>query len=500
MSIYKKIIAILTLSILIVFDSLAAAVSDNDGAAFISKAEFDSLRNTFQAQINKYNSDIDNKITTAISAYISGVIQEKTSKLNTGFVLDGDENKKIIFVGKTNDYNNVSNELRAQDIITNFFAGTFATSAYYIQDSYDTFVFDASWSKGNTNNFVFVLDKDNRVTDSKKNAALNITRIYLCYCTLHNQKGMVWKAIDQTLDLPSALSNTSNAYINTTNAQKWGFQNNPVSNASPPSDLYPLGPLTNKQWATNGSPTGITGLNATNYYVAWYNDEQATLVDLIKSCDVSIIGTDTKPNMHWPTGSNYSIKSFDKDHPWNKIASIKKYSNTRVDYTYTYKNRAVSGWCASNGQSFTPTVSGFGADFNVVSKSFSSVYYAGVSKEWGKNVSYAGGLPICHASKKSKVKITLNSDTTVPMAFTTSQDTTFPSGSDSRFRRFRSKRLTDTTYTTRTAPVNFSAGVTYDFEVDLNANEDLFLIVNMTSLSNTLTIQQIGDAYITEEG
>ena len=59
----------------------AAIVSDNDGAAFITKAEFDSMRIGFQSQLNTINSSIDNKIEDAISAYISGIKKEKTSKL-----------------------------------------------------------------------------------------------------------------------------------------------------------------------------------------------------------------------------------------------------------------------------------------------------------------------------------------------------------------------------------------------------------------------------------
>ena len=51
----------------------AAVVSDNDGAAFITKAEFDSLKNTFQSTLNEYNSNIDNKIDNAISDYLAGV-------------------------------------------------------------------------------------------------------------------------------------------------------------------------------------------------------------------------------------------------------------------------------------------------------------------------------------------------------------------------------------------------------------------------------------------
>lgn len=53
--------------------SFAAVVSDNNGAAFITKSEFDSLKNDFQSQINEYNVAIDSKIEGAIASYLAGI-------------------------------------------------------------------------------------------------------------------------------------------------------------------------------------------------------------------------------------------------------------------------------------------------------------------------------------------------------------------------------------------------------------------------------------------
>lgn len=78
-NILKKIIAFIII-ITISFDCLAAAVSDNDGSAFITKSEFDSLKNDFQAQIDQYNTSIDSKIDTAIAAYLAGIkVSTKTT-------------------------------------------------------------------------------------------------------------------------------------------------------------------------------------------------------------------------------------------------------------------------------------------------------------------------------------------------------------------------------------------------------------------------------------
>ena len=77
----KRLVAlliVLTFSI----ESFAAVVGDNDGAAFITKAEFDSLKSTFQAQIDRYNSSIDNKIDGAIASFLAGVKMETNKIIN----------------------------------------------------------------------------------------------------------------------------------------------------------------------------------------------------------------------------------------------------------------------------------------------------------------------------------------------------------------------------------------------------------------------------------
>ena len=61
------------LIVLMSINSFGAAVSDNDGSAFITKAEFDSLKNDFVQQLNEFNSNIDSKLNNAISEYLSGV-------------------------------------------------------------------------------------------------------------------------------------------------------------------------------------------------------------------------------------------------------------------------------------------------------------------------------------------------------------------------------------------------------------------------------------------
>ncbi len=78
-TIIVKILLFISLYSMSIF---AAAVSDNDGTAFISKAEFDSLKNNFQSQIDMYNTGIDIKIDSAIASYLDGTKVGKTSDVN----------------------------------------------------------------------------------------------------------------------------------------------------------------------------------------------------------------------------------------------------------------------------------------------------------------------------------------------------------------------------------------------------------------------------------
>ena len=70
--IFKKYIASF-LIVLMSIESLGAIVSDNDGSAFVTKAEFETLKSNFSKQIDDYNTSIDSKIDGAIASYLSGI-------------------------------------------------------------------------------------------------------------------------------------------------------------------------------------------------------------------------------------------------------------------------------------------------------------------------------------------------------------------------------------------------------------------------------------------
>ena len=54
-------------------NSFSAIVGDSDGATFVTKAEFEELKENLNEQINRYNTSIDSKIDGRISSYVSGI-------------------------------------------------------------------------------------------------------------------------------------------------------------------------------------------------------------------------------------------------------------------------------------------------------------------------------------------------------------------------------------------------------------------------------------------
>ena len=85
----NRILSIVLSIVLVAVTSNAAVVSDNDGSAFITKAEFDSLKNGFQNQINGFNSMIDSKIDNAIASYLEGVKNETEVTISSLIGKDG---------------------------------------------------------------------------------------------------------------------------------------------------------------------------------------------------------------------------------------------------------------------------------------------------------------------------------------------------------------------------------------------------------------------------
>lgn len=70
----KALILYIVLALVLITNIIrAAVVSDNDGSAFVTKAEFETLKDDFAKQVENYNLSIDGKIDGAIASYLAGL-------------------------------------------------------------------------------------------------------------------------------------------------------------------------------------------------------------------------------------------------------------------------------------------------------------------------------------------------------------------------------------------------------------------------------------------
>lgn len=91
-----KNVSVICLILMFGFTSYSAVISDNDGSAFITKAEFESLKESFVKQINNYNESIDKKIDGAIASYLAGI--NMTSKTYYDIIYKDNDTKTINFM------------------------------------------------------------------------------------------------------------------------------------------------------------------------------------------------------------------------------------------------------------------------------------------------------------------------------------------------------------------------------------------------------------------
>ena len=102
----KKLLA-LFLVVLMSIESIGAVVSDNDGPAFVTKAEFEALKKSFDEQIDNYNKSIDTKIDGAIAAYLAGITTPRQTFSPFLTIEDGKNKIK----GVAYDYNAIKKQL-----------------------------------------------------------------------------------------------------------------------------------------------------------------------------------------------------------------------------------------------------------------------------------------------------------------------------------------------------------------------------------------------------
>ena len=193
----------------------AAAVSDNDGSAFITKAEFDSLKNTFQSQIDSFNTQIDSKIDSAISSYLAGIKVDKTVDVRTAFDIVGEsknssgeeilsDEKSVHFMAKDVNVANSSNAPYASSIVSWFGVIGYNAKESYYMDTNNSLQAKGTWEEGEKENCVLIND-DGYVEEFITNVQVLENRSMVCQAR-HGSllwAGGVWKDLKITTTEPT---------------------------------------------------------------------------------------------------------------------------------------------------------------------------------------------------------------------------------------------------------------------------------------------------------
>ena len=311
-----KIICKILICIFMISNILyASVVSDNDGSAFITKAEFDSLKNNFQSQIDQYNTQIDTKIDNAIASYISGISASKESAVNTSFNIvgnattnsEGISENSIHFMGK--DYM-LQNATLIPSSTTNLsFIGTIGYNPIeqYYMDSNNTLQINGSYTYGHTNNCVLESD-DSYVERFLINVKVNENRNMVCQGRESGifYTGGIWKKVDMEV-----MSEPTEAQVSS-----W------TTHTSPPiinvwTEGYGYNP---ENWAETNY--GWTKLSRQLYYRrdelrdAYVGSGVPTLYWLFTNYNINYVyDSILNTNYHWSFGSNnnFMVKEKVKD-------------------------------------------------------------------------------------------------------------------------------------------------------------------------------------------
>ena len=142
----------LIFAFLLSINSFAAVVSDNDGAAFVTKAEFETLKQNFDDQVTNYNNSIDSKLDGSIASYLAGVQLHKETWIETNIdVLD----YPLTIIDKLNNIETcTTGDTNLSDQTTLWMPGwVFFTSGWR-----DACVFTEKWEQDQIDNIKYYLN------------------------------------------------------------------------------------------------------------------------------------------------------------------------------------------------------------------------------------------------------------------------------------------------------------------------------------------------------
>ena len=508
--IIKRLLA-LFLVVLMSINSFAAIVSDNDGSAFVTKAEFEALKTNFAEQIDSYNDSIDRKIDGAIAAYLSGIKIDTKTTVQTGFDYEGGDSKTIKILGRSDSGYNFANEFYTRDLIYVVAIGTYRSSAcFYEQDAYDNWVFKSSLTNGDTDNTYILLNADNTVKKIYKDVKMDCQRCAWFYSATHQSNGITWTNIKLFLVHPTLMFSNNRAFTDDTLQEIYGYghqRSNTTSNTEYPNN-------TNHWVWTAGSTTGNAGTLVTGGDTllltdmhpqhAMYDNQLARIPTWIKNqTSILITGDEQKDfGLHFSYNGTLALRASKEN--WNEIGMVKQLNTNRVDYNTTaiisYEGGYWAYWASSIAGS--RAVAGYGLKFDqIVDSSGASevnpnkIYYANIKKYWNKDIKYNGGFPVYFAENEGEIDFKLKSDTAKTIIFTDNQQDSMPTISDSHTLQFDYKLSTDSTFTTDVKSLDMVANSTYEFKIKLEKNQVAY--ANIDVGSGIVTLTKVDDAIFT---
>ena len=408
---------VLFFAFLLSINSFAAVVADNDGSAFITKAEFDSLKNNFQSQLDQYNTQIDNKIDNAIASYLAGIKAGKT------------EVKRLCFAdwGQVTMLNAaLENQWAPPNINLSLGVGSYLTSGWVTlwwclaKLSYERssslkckrLLVDAGL-ENNANEYATWIGRSINFVDSIKLSRMGYYNMDLNH--------ICWKGSYGTT------ATNKFYFVNTTQLQEGYFSD--LSSATTTlwtPHFYWDADYDNVKYAV-GNSTIISTANAFSIDLLSENNETTDYKHILNWDNYTwpqLTDTSWTRSLRKMSGSTYTcqwmLSNATKDGKWSGGTTSKRSENKRTTATVVYGDMGylnVSGYSSGDqGVSDTNPFVGVG----LVNKTYDSAHIRQSDKIFSENVdnkevvgeylNLCNGLPLLAASKDQKVTIELEFD------------------------------------------------------------------------------------------
>lgn len=504
---YLKRFAALIFVVLININNFAAVVSDNDGSAFITKAEFEALKINFDKQIDDYNSSIDNKIDGSIAAYLAGIKTNKKETVNTGFDIVG-KDKVVTFYGKTNIYPYSKNEPYVKSNAFCLICSAYTNSDFWYEDMQHVVAARGVFETGNLSNNVFDLDNDYIKGVFNRNQVNMVVQGsgYGASSTVFHYGGL-WAKLSLTINRLTEAQLNGN-YSKTTwpfgfTTSGYGFENFSTHRSSSPAG-----------WSHHSDTIGF--LADTGPSCVWWSDAVDTTS--LTNCGAATITCnwsyekEEKMNAHWPWGASQTMKI--KPVVYDSSGDITKDSNYIWSANKTYTTSVIVnsrtgsafGGNADNADNsiwpFTcDTIRGYAPYLNTASQNINNYKYYDLYNVIGRNEKVSDGFFVVsnEQGKEGELNITLNSNTDDTYVFFSSGN--FGSSIDStNYLELEVEDETTGTITKGTEAHLVSRNKNYKIKASFYANDKQIYIgvagpsKNIDNFEINLT--QVGDAIL----